>query len=168
MSQVFRRRLSGWEGEIAETLKAAGGFPHGFTYSHHSVVAAAGLAVLRYVEKLHLVERAGTMGAYLHDRLRALLDLPAVGDVRSLGLMAAVEIVQDRETKLCYPPERRMAQSIQHEALKHGLVVYPSGGHVDGAGDLLMLGPPLVVEREQIDELVFRLGEAIVSPTRLA
>ncbi|MFQ5946979.1 MAG: aspartate aminotransferase family protein [Anaerolineae bacterium] len=151
------------KGEIVEALKAGGGFPHGFTYSHHPVVAAAGLAVLRYSERLHLVERAGTMGAYLQERLGKLVDLPTVGEIRGLGLMAGVEIVRDRETKLPYPPEHRMAQSIQREAFKRGLVVYLSEGHVDGAGDLLMLGPPLVIEREQIDDLVARLYQSIDS-----
>lgn len=154
------------KGEVVETIKASGGFHHGFTYSHHPVVAAAGLAVLRYLERHRLVERANVLGTYLHDRLRRLSDLPAVGDIRGLGLLAAVEIVQERESKRPYPRERHMAQSIQREALTRGLVVYASGGQVDGAGDLLMIGPPLTVERQQIDELVSLLGEAITAVTR--
>ncbi len=153
-------------GEIVEAVRTGGGFPHGFTYSHHPVVAAAGLAVLHYLERHRLVERAATLGVYLHERLRTLLDLPAVGDVRGLGLMAAVEIVQDRETKRPYPRERHAAEAIQREAFARGLVVYPSGGQADGAGDLVMIGPPLVIERAQIDELVSILREAIVAATR--
>lgn len=151
-------------GEIVDTV-TAGGFPHGFTFSHHPVVAAAGLAVLRHVERHGLVQRAEAEGRYLQERLRTLLDLPAVGDVRGLGLMAAVEIVQDRRTKRPFPPERQIAQTIQQEALRRGLVIYAAGGQVDGAGDLLMVGPPLTVERGQIDELVSILREAIVSAT---
>lgn len=152
-------------GEIVEVVKSAGGFPHGFTYSHHPVVAAAGLAVLRYVERHGLVHRAEVQGRHLQDRLQQLRDLPAVGDVRGLGLLAAVEIVQDRQEKRPYPPERHMAQTIQQEALRRGLVVYAAGGQVDGAGDLLMIGPPLIVERGQIDELVSTLREAIIAAT---
>ncbi len=153
-------------GEIVEALKASGGFHHGFTYSHHPVVAATGLAVVRYLERHGLVERAEVHGRYLQERLKRILDIPAVGDVRGLGLMAAVEIVQDRQEKRPYPPERHTAQAIQREALERGLVVYASGGQVNGAGDLLMVGPPLTVEPQQIDELVSVLGDAITAVTR--
>jgi len=154
------------KGEIVEALKAGGGFHHGFTYSHHPVVAAVGLAVVRYVERHGLVERARVQGAYLQERLQRLRDLPAVGDVRGLGLMAAVELVQDRKSKTPYPAEARTAQAIQAESLRRGVNVYASGGQVDGAGDLVMVGPPLVVEREQIDEIVSVLGDAIAAVTR--
>ncbi|MFQ5898707.1 MAG: aspartate aminotransferase family protein [Candidatus Methylomirabilia bacterium] len=154
------------KGEIADTVRGGGGFPHGFTYSHHPLVAATALAVLRYVEGHRLVGQASILGAYLHDRLLRLLDLPGVGDVRGLGLLAAVEIVQDRESKRPYPPERRTAQSIQREALQRGLVVYALDGQADGAADLLMIGPPLIVERGQIDELGSLLGDAIAAATR--
>lgn len=155
------------KGEIVETLKAdGGGFHHGFTYSHHPVVAAAGVAVTRYVERHGLVERARVQGAYLQQRLQRLLDLPAVGDVRGLGLMAAVELVQDRRSKAPYPPADRTAQAVQAEALRRGVNVYASGGQVDGAGDLVMVGPPLIVECPQIDEVVAVLGDAIAAVTR--
>jgi adenosylmethionine-8-amino-7-oxononanoate aminotransferase len=153
-------------GEIVETLEAGGGFHHGFTYSHHPVVAAAGVAVARYVERHGLVERARVQGTYLQDRLQRLLDLPAVCDVRGLGLMAAVELVQDRRSKAPFPPGGRRAQAVQAEALRRGVNLYASGGQVDGAGDLVMVGPPLIVEREQIDEVVAVLGDAIAAVTR--
>jgi len=89
-----------------------------------------------------------------------------VGDVRGLGLMAAVELVQGRKSKAPYPAEARTAQAIQAEALRRGVNVYASGGQVDGAGDLVMVGPPLIVERDQIDEVVAVLGDAIAAVTR--
>ncbi len=153
-------------GEIVETLSARGGFHHGFTYSHHPVVAATALAVVRYVERHGLVERARIEGAYLQERLQQLRDLPAVGDVRGLGLMAAVELVQDQRSKAPYPVDAHMAQAVQAEALGRGLVVYASGGQVDGAGDLVMVGPPLVVDRAQIEEIVSILGDTISALTR--
>jgi adenosylmethionine-8-amino-7-oxononanoate aminotransferase len=154
------------KGEIVDALAAAGGFHHGFTYSHHPVVAAAALAVVRYLERHGLIDRARTLGAHLHERLQGLRDIPAVGDVRAFGLMGAVELVQDRGSKAPYPAHARMAEAVQAEALRRGLVVYASGGQVDGAGDLLMVGPPLVIERQQIDELASVLGEAITAVTR--
>jgi hypothetical protein len=153
-------------GRVAEAVQAAGGFHHGFTYSHHPVVAAAGLAVIRYVERHDLIRRAAETGDYMQRRLRGLCDLPAVGDARGLGLMGAVEIVEDRGSRAPYAPTARIAQRVQSEALRRGVIVYASGGQVDGAGDLLMLGPPLTITREQIDEAVDALGDAIAAVTR--
>jgi adenosylmethionine-8-amino-7-oxononanoate aminotransferase len=153
-------------GRVADAVQDGGGFHHGFTYSHHPVVAAAGLAVLRYIERHDLINRAAETGEYLQRRLRGLGDLPAVGETRGLGLMAAVEIVADRGTRAPYPRGERMALRIQAEALKRGVIVYASGGQMDGDGDLVMLGPPLAITREQVDDAVTTLGDAIAAVTR--
>ena len=154
-------------GEVFETVQEGGGFHHGFTYSHHPVVAAAGLAVIRYIERHDLVRKAADTGEYLQRRLRGLGDLPAVGETRGLGLMAAVEIVADRATRAPYPRGERMAQRIQAEALARGVIVYASGGQADGDGDTIMLGPPLAITREQVDEAVSALGDAVAAVTRV-
>ena len=148
---------------VVETVNAAGGFHHGFTYSHHPVVAAAGLAVMRYLERHDLITRAATVGEHLLSRLRGLTDLSVVGDLRGCGLMAAVEIVRDRANREPFPAAARMAQKIQTEALQRGAIVYASGGQVSGAGDLIMLGPPLVIEKEQVDEVVTILRDSITA-----
>jgi adenosylmethionine-8-amino-7-oxononanoate aminotransferase len=153
-------------GRLVDTVLDAGGFHHGFTYSHHPVVAAAGLAVVRYLERHDLVARAAVAGERMLRRLRGLLDLPAVGDVRGLGLMAAVEIVRDRATRAPYPAAARTAQRIQAEALARGAIVYASGGQAGGDGDLLLLGPPLTITDAQVDEAVGILGDAIAAVTR--
>ena len=153
-------------GEVVETVLAAGGFHHGFTYSHHPVVAATGLAVIRYLERHGLVARSAATGRHLLHRLGGLADLAAVGDVRGLGLMAAVEIVADRATKAPYPPVARIAQRIQAEALARGVIVYASGGHVSGAGDLVLVGPPLTITVDEINTAVDVLADAIAAVTR--
>ena len=150
-------------GRVVETVNAGGGFHHGFTYSHHPVVAAAGLAVMGYLERYDLVARAAVMGEHLLGRLRGLVDVSVVGDMRGLGLMAAVEIVHDRASREPYPASARMAQKIQAAALERGAIVYASGGQANGAGDLIMLGPPLVIERAQIDEAVQILRDSIIA-----
>ena len=89
--------------EIFETIRD--GLPeflpflHGFTYNNHPVGCAAGLANLKIIEDQKIVENAAEMGAYLGDRLKGLYDHKSVGDIRSMGLMAAVEIVANKETK---------------------------------------------------------------------
>jgi 4-aminobutyrate aminotransferase-like enzyme len=112
------------------------------------------------------VARAVVTGRHLLRRLGGLADLPAVGEVRGLGHMAAVEIVADRGTRAPYPPAARMGQRIQAEALARGVIVYASGGQASGAGDLLLLGPPLTISTTEVDMAVDVLGDAIAAATR--
>jgi adenosylmethionine-8-amino-7-oxononanoate aminotransferase len=154
------------KGEIVDTVQDAGGFAHGFTFSHHPVVAAAALAVIRRVEQHGLVARAAAMGKHLLERLQGLLDLPGVGEVRGRGLLTAVEIVADREGRSSYPSDAHTAEQIQAEALRRGVIVYASGGQDSGGGDLILLGPPFTIDAAQIDEAVSTLGDAIGAVTR--
>jgi 4-aminobutyrate aminotransferase-like enzyme len=87
---------------------------------------------------------------------------PIVGDVRGLGMMVGLEFVADRKTRAPFPPEREVARAIALEALDRGLVTYPGTGSVDGVmGDHMKFTPPLVLTREQADELVHMLDGAI-------
>jgi adenosylmethionine-8-amino-7-oxononanoate aminotransferase len=138
-------------------------FVGGHTYSGHPVAAAVGLAVLRYIQEHGLVQNAREVGAYLLDGLRRLQARhPIVGDVRGLGLMVGLEFVADRKTRAPFPPEREIARAIAVEALERGLVTYPGTGSVDGVmGDHMKFTPPLILSREQADELVTMLDAAI-------
>ena len=158
LSTVAARR------EDVETVASElGDFNHGGTYSHHAVGAAAGLATLQIIQREGLVERAAGMGALLGSSLReALEDHPHVGDIRGRGLLWGLEFVADRETKEPFPASRHLAFRIWEEAFKRGLVVYYSQGCVDGQnGDLIIVGPPLIITAAQIEELVARLSEAV-------
>jgi adenosylmethionine-8-amino-7-oxononanoate aminotransferase len=112
------------------------------------------------------VAKAEAAGAHLMKRLNGLLDLPAVGEVRGLGLLTAVEIVADRKTRASYPSREATAERIQAEAMRRGVVVYASGGQDQGAGDLLLVGPPFMITNNEIDETVSTLGDAIAAVTR--
>ena len=102
------------------------------------------------------------MGEYLLDRLNSLREIEIVGDVRGRGLLAGVELVADRSTKTPFPAAERIAERIWREALEGGLVTWYNGGFLkSGDGDLIILGPPFVITRNQIDELVRRLDAAI-------
>lgn len=140
-----------------------GDFNHGGTFSHHAVAAAAALATLRIMQEEKLVENAANMGQVLGERLHhALGDHPNVGDIRGRGLFWALEFVQDRETKEPFPAGLHLAWKIWQQAFDLGLIVYYSQGCADGHnGDLIMIGPPLIVTEEQIDELVGLLAEAV-------
>ncbi|MFN2545236.1 MAG: aspartate aminotransferase family protein [Actinomycetota bacterium] len=140
-----------------------GGFVHGFTASHHAVGAAVGSAVLRRLREEHLVEASRTKGELLLKDLQgAIGDHPHVGDIRGRGLMIGVELVEDRDTKAPFARERRITEGLTRAAKERGLLLYPSTGCADGErGDLVMLGPPFVINDEELQEIVARLSAAL-------
>ncbi len=142
--------------EIVETIaESEGTFVHGLTFAHTPVICAAGMASFEYLKKHQLIERSGNSGRYLLDKLQALYEFPFVGDVRGKGLFAGIELVADRESKRPFPREVALTEKICTAAKRNGLVLWPNVGHVDGnLGDLIILGPPLVITEEQIDTLV--------------
>ena len=152
-------------GELVEAIrKGHGDFVHGGTFSHHAVGAAAGLAVLRYLQKHDLVMASAVKGKALGEKLSAALgDLSCVGDVRGIGLMWGVEFVSDRATKVPFPRAARFARRVADAAFDKGLIVYPSTGCADGvAGDLVMIAPPFIIAEAQMDEVVRLLREAVL------
>ncbi len=151
-------------GSIHDTV-ATTGFVHGFTSSHHPVGAAVGLAVVRAIESRDLVGASRRRGTALLAGLRDVLGGHAiVGDVRGVGLLAAVEFVADRGSKEPFPAADRVAARVTTAAKQHGLLVYPSTGCAGGMdGDLVMLGPPLSITPEEVDLVVERLAAAVDS-----
>ena len=144
-----------------------GAFLHGFTYNAHPLSVAAGKAVLKYLKTHDLVHAAdsqqpGTAGEHLKTALAGLLDLPAVGDVRGIGLLWGVEFVAEKTTKTPFFADLNFAGRVGEAAKKRGLLVYPMQGSVNGhSGDHLLLAPPAVITTAQIDWAVAALREAI-------
>lgn len=130
-------------------------FGHGFTYSGHPVSAAVGLAVLRLYQEGGLIENGQRMGAYLEQRLAELRDHPIVGDVRSLGLLAAVEIVTDKAAKRKPAKELNLGDRLFDEAYRNGLIFRAFSDAVIG------LAPPLCITKDEIDLLIDRLGKTL-------
>jgi len=149
--------------EVHDTVRTAGGFVHGLTFSHHPVGAAVGRAVLGRLRELGLVAAAAAKEDVLLGALRRHLgDSPAVGDIRGRGLLAGVELVADRETRRPFPPGERVIERVVAAARRHGLLVYWSKGCADGvAGDVVVLGPPLTITPEEIELAAVRLAAAI-------
>lgn len=147
---------------IEPIARSSGALLHAQTFSHHPVLAAAGLAAVRHLERHGLVERCRRMGALLHSRLEALRDLPGVGDVRGRGLLAGVELVQDKATRAPFPRRLRVAEALSEAALRAGLMTWTNVGQANGTdGDLCCLAPPFVIDEAELDELVERLGGAL-------
>lgn len=151
-------------GEDVELLRRKlGDFNHGGTFSHHAVGAAAGLATLHILQREKLIERSAAMGDVLGRALREQIgDHPNVGDIRGRGLFRGIELVKDRATKEPFAAAEGLAHRIQNRAFDLGLVVYYSTGCADGKnGDVIMLGPPLIIDEAQIAEMVGILREAL-------
>jgi hypothetical protein len=148
---------------IAEVFaNGSGALNHAQTFSHHPVLCAAGVATIRYLRAHKLVERCAAIAPLFHRKLASLKELPYVGDVRGRGLLAGVEIVQDKETRMPFARGAHVAERLTAAALAAGLVVWPNVGHADGKnGDLLMLAPPFIVNEEEIDLIVDRLRTAL-------
>lgn len=141
---------------------APGGFVHGTTWSHHPVGAAAGLAVLDKLRADALVERAALVGNRLRERLAgALAGVAQVGDVRGRGMLIGVELVADPITKAPHPRTARITERVVAAARGRGLLVYSSTGHLDGDGDLLVLGPPFIIDQAEEAMIIERLTAAI-------
>ena len=159
--------LAAADGHVFEAIRAGGGFTHGFTYSHSVAGAAVAREVLRILREEDLVAASARRGATLLEALhRALDDLPHVGEVRGIGLMAGVEIVADRATRASYPRARQVTERAMAAAREGGLLLYHGTGMANGTdGDMLMVGPPFVVTDAQIDEIARGMRDAIESAT---
>jgi adenosylmethionine-8-amino-7-oxononanoate aminotransferase len=148
----------------------SGFFQHGHTYLGHPMAAAAGLAVQDVIRQENLLANVDAMGNYLSRRLNErFANNHHVGDIRGRGLFRGIELVKDRTDKTPFAPEKKLHAIVKQEAMSRGLLVYPSGGTIDGVnGDHLLLAPPFIVDQNQIDTIVDRLGEAIDAATAIA
>jgi adenosylmethionine-8-amino-7-oxononanoate aminotransferase len=142
--------------EIAQTT----GFNFMHTYAANPVACAAGNAVLDEYERLDLVTAASTRGRYLREHLTELQrKYPAIGDIRGLGLLMAVEIVEDRQTKKSFDSSYRVMDRIRRAGLDNGLILYARQTAGGKYGDWFMISPPLTITEAECDELAARLDK---------
>ncbi len=133
--------------EVVKVLNEGGDFNHGFTYSGHPVAAAVGLENLRILRDEKIVEKVREETApYLQKRLRELNDHPLVGEVRGLGMLGAIELVKDKATRTRYEG-KAVGMICRQFCFDNGLIMR-------AVGDTMIIAPPLVISREEIDELV--------------
>jgi adenosylmethionine-8-amino-7-oxononanoate aminotransferase len=157
--------------KVFETIaRGSGAFQHSHTYMGHPLACSAALAVQRVIRRDDLLANVRRQGAYLARRLKERFgNHPFVGDVRGRGLFAGIELVADRDTKAAFDPELRLHARVKHEAMARGLIVYPTGGNVDGvAGDNVLLAPPFIVDGATVDAIVERLGDAVDAACKTA
>jgi beta-alanine--pyruvate transaminase len=124
-------------------------FFHGYTYSAHPASCAAGLAMMDLFRDEKLIERAAAMSPYFEGAMHSLQDAPGVVDIRSVGMMAGVEVAA-----VGNPGARG------HELQKK---LYDMGLHLKSTGDTLIVAPAFVAEKKHIDEITNKLREAIAA-----
>lgn len=136
-------------------------FMHAATYSGHPVCCAVGLRNIDIIEQDGLPERAAVMGRKLLAGLETLRSLPAVGDVRGLGMMCGVELVEDQATR---KPAIGLGGRVVAEAMKRGLIIRQrGGGGMPISGDSLCIAPPLMTPEATLDRIVGIVGDSIQS-----
>jgi adenosylmethionine-8-amino-7-oxononanoate aminotransferase len=129
---------------------------HAYTYSGHATCCAVGLRNLEIIEKEGLLENAAKMGARLLAGMRTLLDLKAVGEVRGLGMLVAVELVADRATKAAFDPAKQIIGKVRMELEARGVFTR-------NMRDIIAFAPPLVITAAQVDKLVEAARGAIAA-----
>lgn len=142
---------------IEDFFDKGGEFHHGTTYAGHPVAAAVALANIAIMEREKLVDHAREVGSHLAEGLGSLADHPLVGETRSVGLIGAIELVKNKQTRERFAEVGRVGTICRDHCLNGGLVMR-------ACWDTMVLAPPLVISRKEIDELV-RLARLALDKT---
>jgi 4-aminobutyrate--pyruvate transaminase len=143
---------------VAEILvrqsEKIGIFGHGFTYSGHPVAAAVAVEALRIYETEGIIDHVRQVAPLLQEGLRDLANHPLVGEVRGIGLIAGIEVVRDKTTKVPFPGAAGIGAYLAARCAEHGLITR-------AIGDTIAFSPPLIITESEIDELVLMVGKAL-------
>jgi 4-aminobutyrate--pyruvate transaminase len=132
-----------------------GAFAHGFTYGGHPVSCAVALETLNIYDEIDISNHVRNVSPKLQDGLRRLGEHPLVGDVRGVGLIGALELVADKETREPFPPTRMVGVHAAARAQEHGAIVRAM------MGDALAFAPPLIIDEATIDDVLARVQKAL-------
>ena len=133
---------------VADVLIEKGGeFAHGYTYSGHPVACAVASVNLTLIQQEKLVERTrDETGPYLADKWRQIAEHPLVGEARSIGLIGALELVRDKGSRRFFDNRGEVGTICRDFCFQNGLIMR-------AVRDTMIISPPLVISRDQIDEL---------------
>ena len=139
---------------MIEPSAEVGIFGHGYTYTGHPVACAAALKTLEIYERDKLFAHAATVGETMQSRLREFADHPLVGEVRGVGLIAAVELVANKASGESFA-DGKVGAYAKQACQDHGLLIRAV------AGNSLAFCPPLIISEQQIDEMIEKLRLAL-------
>ena len=148
--------------EVADVLINEGGeFAHGYTYSGHPATCAAAMESIRILEEENIVQYVHDVAApWFREKWLTLADHPLVGEARCVGLMGALELVQDKKARRRFSKDARAGERCRDLCIDYGLVMR-------AVGDTMIVAPPLVITREQLDELVEKAGQSLDALARV-
>jgi L-2,4-diaminobutyrate transaminase len=142
---------------LEQGTDAMGPIGHGWTYSAHPLCAAAGIANLELIDRLKLVDNVRDVGAHFRTSLAdAVADHRFVGEVRGDGMLAAVEFVEERDTRTFFDPAKKVGAQMAAALLRRGIIA-----RAMPQGDILGFAPPLCLTRAEADTIVGATAEAI-------
>jgi putrescine---pyruvate transaminase len=141
---------------IARVLIDQGGeFAHGYTYSGHPVACAVGLANVRLIQQLGLVDHVRLdVGPYLAEAFAGLRDHPLVGDAETCGLMGAIQFVKDKARQLPFGDDQEVGMLCRVHCFQQGVIMR-------AVGNRMIIAPPLVITRAQIDEMMMLIRRCL-------
>lgn len=133
---------------VAKALIEQGGeFEHGYTYSGHPVACAVALANIRLIREQHLVEHVrDELGPWLAEAFAQLAEHPLVGEAQTCGAMGALLLVKDKASGEGFPAEQEVGMLCRGHCFGNGLIMR-------AVGDRMIIAPPLVMTRAQVDEM---------------
>lgn len=141
---------------VADTIiNKCGEFAHGFTYSGHPTCAAVALENIRILEDEGIIDNVrDNLAPYLQEKWGSLADHPLVGEARSLGMVGAIELVKNKETRERFSTKGATGALCRSYCNQVGIVMR-------AVGETMIISPPLVITKEQIDELVDKARQAL-------
>lgn len=139
---------------MLDESRKLGNFAHGFTYAGHPVTTAVALETLRIYEEMDMLGHVQRVGPYLQQKLAVLSDHPLVGEVRGVGLMNGIELVEDKATRRQFDPTRKVGPTVDKHARANGLITR-------FVGDRIAFSPPLIITEDEIDLVVARITKAL-------
>jgi 4-aminobutyrate--pyruvate transaminase len=145
-------------GDIYEALlkqsDKIGVFSHGFTYSGHPVTSAVALETLKLYDEMDILSHVRKVAPRMQAGLRQFQDHPLVGEVRGIGLVGAIELVADKNTKASFDPKLAVGGYLAKRGHHHGIIVR-------AMGEAIAFCPPLIIKEEEIDLMFERFSQAL-------
>jgi L-2,4-diaminobutyrate transaminase len=141
---IFSEKI--WE-VLEKGTDEFGPIGHGWTYSAHPICAAAGVANLELIDQMKILDNVNDVGPYFNTQLKEkIADLPHVGEVRSEGLIGAIELVEDKKAHKFFDPSKKFGPTLAGKLLSNGVIA-----RAMPQGDILGLAPPLCISKAEVD-----------------